>query len=169
MTESILIADDESSIRESLTMVLRDEGYHCTAVSNGGEAIEALGNERYTIIITDLKMPGIDGMGVLEHALQYSSDTLTIIITAHATVETAIHALRKGAADYILKPLDFEEVLIRIENLLEHKKTIQENKHLREQIDQEYNFNHIIGESDAMKGVYKMIERVSGAHSNVLI
>src|SRR5690625_3923164 len=169
MTESILIADDESSIRESLTMVLRDEGYHCTAVSNGGEAIEALGNERYTIIITDLKMPGIDGMGVLEHALQYSSDTLTIIITAHATVETAIHALRKGAADYILKPLDFEEVLIRIENLLEHKKVIQENKHLREQIDQEYNFNHIIGESDAMKGVYKMIERVSGANSNVLI
>ncbi|SMO46718.1 sigma-54-dependent transcriptional regulator [Fodinibius sediminis] len=169
MRGSILIADDESGIRESLTIVLQDEGYHCTAVQNGKEAIEAINSKSFDIIISDLKMPKVDGLGVLEHALQHSSDTLTIIITAHGTIETAIQALRKGAADYILKPLDFDEVLIRVENLLEQKKVIQENKYLREQIDQEYNFNHIIGESDAMKRVYKMVERVSGATSNVLI
>lgn len=169
MTGSILIADDESSIRESLTIVLEDEGYTCKAVQDGEEALEAIDKGNFDIIISDLKMPKRNGIEVLEHALQYSSDTLTIIITAHATIETAIHALRKGAADYILKPLDFDEVLIRIENLLEHKNVVQENKYLREQIDQEYNFNHIIGESDAMKKVYKMVERVSGANSNVLI
>ncbi len=94
---------------------------------------------------------------------------MTIIITAHGTIETAIQALRKGAADYILKPLEFDEVLIRIQNLLEQKSLAQENKYLREQIDKEYNFNHIIGESSAMKEVYKMVERVSQATSNVLV
>lgn len=169
MRGSILIADDESGIRESLTIVLQDEGYHCKAVKDGEEAIKEINNASYDIIISDLKMPKATGIEVLEHALQHSSQTLTIIITAHATVETAIQALRKGAADYILKPIDFEEVIIRIKNLLEHKKLVQENKYLREQIDQEYNFNHIIGESDAMKKVYKMVERVSQANSNVLV
>lgn len=169
MNGSILIADDESSIRESLTIVLEDEGYDCTAVADGDSAIEAIDAASYDIIITDLKMPYTDGIGVLEHALQKSSESLTIIITAHATVETAIQALRKGAADYILKPLDFDEVLIRIDNLLEHKNLVQENKYLREQIDKEFNFNHIIGESSAMKDVYKMVERVSQANSNVLV
>ncbi len=169
MKGSILIADDEAGIRESLTIVLEDEGYNCTTVQDGEEAINAIDDKSFDIIISDLKMPKTDGIGVLEHALQYSSETLTIIITAHATIETAITALRKGAADYILKPLDFDEVLIRIENLLEHKKVVQENKYLREQIDQEYNFNHIIGESETMEKVYKMVDRVSSATSNVLI
>ncbi|MDZ7682887.1 MAG: response regulator [Fodinibius sp.] len=149
--------------------MLEDEGYNCTAVADGDAAIEEIDGSSFDIIITDLKMPNTNGIEVLEHALQKSSDTLTIIITAHATVETAIQALRKGAADYILKPLDFDEVLIRIENLLQHKKLVQENKYLREQIDKEYNFNHIIGESSAMKEVYKMVERVSQAKSNVLV
>lgn len=169
MKGSILIADDESSIRESLTIVLEDEGYHCTSVEDGAKAIEAIEKASYDIIITDLKMPNASGIEVLEHALQQSSQTLTIIVTAHATVETAIQALRKGAADYILKPLDFDEVLIRIENLMEHKNLVQENKYLREHIDQEYNFNHIIGESLPMKEVYKMVERLSQVTSNVMV
>ncbi|WP_445663993.1 sigma-54-dependent transcriptional regulator [Fodinibius sp. AD559] len=169
MNGSILIADDEDSIRESLTIVLEDEGYNCTAVKDGSEAIDAIDKASYDIIVTDLKMPNASGIDVLEYALKHSSDTLTIIITAHGTIETAIQALRKGAADYILKPLEFDEVLIRIQNLLEHKNLAQENKYLREQIDKEYNFNHIIGESSAMKKVYKMVERVSQAKSNVLV
>lgn len=169
MIGSILIADDEEEIRNSLSIVLREEGYRCTAVADGAEAIEALKEHSFDILISDLKMPKADGIEVLEEALQRSSDTLTIIITAHATVETAIQALRKGAADYILKPLDFDEVILRIENLLKQKKLIQENRYLREQIDQEFNFNHIIGESPAMKEIYRMVKRVSDANSNVLI
>ncbi|MDX1586783.1 MAG: sigma-54 dependent transcriptional regulator [Balneolaceae bacterium] len=169
MIGTILIADDEEEIRNSLSMVLQDEGYRCTAVPDGAAAIEELNERSYDILISDLKMPHADGIEVLEEALKRSSDTLTIIITAHATVETAIQALRKGAADYILKPLDFDEVILRIENLLKQKKLVQENKYLREQIDQEFNFNHIIGESKPMKEVYRMVKRVSDVNSNVLI
>lgn len=169
MNGSILIADDEPEIRESLTLVLKEEGFQCTAVKDGAEAIKAIKKANFDIIVSDLKMPNASGIEVLDYALQHSSQTMTIIITAHATVETAIQALRKGAADYILKPLDFDEVIIRIENLLRHKTIIQENKYLREQLDQQFNFNHIIGESPAMKKVYKMVERVSRAASNVLV
>ncbi len=169
MIGTILIADDEEEIRNSLSMVLQDEGYRCTAVADGAAAIEELKEHSYDILISDLKMPHANGIEVLEEALKRSSDTLTIIITAHATVETAIQALRKGAADYILKPLDFEEVILRIENLLKQKKLVQENKYLREQIDQEFNFNHIIGESKPMKEVYRMVKRVCDVNSNVLI
>ncbi len=169
MIGTILIADDEEEIRNSLSMVLQDEGYRCTAVADGAAAIEELKEHSFDILISDLKMPHANGIEVLEEALKRSSDTLTIIITAHATVETAIQALRKGAADYILKPLDFDEVILRIENLLKQKKLVQENKYLREQIDQEFNFNHIIGESKPMKEVYRMVKRVSDVNSNVLI
>ncbi len=169
MIGSILVADDEEEIRNSLSIVLREEGFRCTAVADGEEAIKALKEHSFDILVTDLKMPKADGIEVLEQAMQRSAETLTIIITAHATVETAIQALRKGASDYILKPLDFDEVILRIENLLKQKKLVQENKYLREQIDQEFNFNHIIGESPAMKEVYRMVKRVSNANSNVLI
>ncbi|MCW9707292.1 sigma-54-dependent transcriptional regulator [Fodinibius salsisoli] len=169
MIGSILIADDEEEIRNSLAILLREEGYRCATAPDGNTAIEALKEHAYDILITDLKMPGANGIEVLEQALEYSPNMLTIIITAHATVETAIQALRKGAADYILKPLDFDEVTHRIENLLNQKKLMQENKYLREQIDQEFNFNHIIGESPAMKQVYRIVKRVSSATSNVLI
>lgn len=169
MKGSILIADDEKEIRESLTMVLGDEGYECHSVSDGAAAIKAVRDGRFDIIISDLKMPEADGIKVLEETQKISSQTLTIIITAHATVETAVEALRKGASDYILKPIDFDEVIIRIQNLLEHKQLVQENRYLREQIDREFNFNHIIGESPAMKQVYEMIRRVSQATTHVLI
>jgi two-component system response regulator PilR (NtrC family) len=169
MIASILVADDEEQIRNSLCMVLQDEGYHCITAANGGEAIEALKKNSFDILISDLMMPVADGIEVLEYTLKHASETLPIIITAHATVETAIKALRKGAADYILKPLDFDEVILRIENLLKQKSLIQENKYLREQIDQEFNFNHIIGESEAMKEVYRVVKRVSGVTSNVMI
>lgn len=169
MIGSILIADDENEIRDTLSLVLQEEGYRCTAVADGAAAIEELKEHSFDILISDLKMPRADGIEVLEEAMKHSSDTLTIIITAHATVETAIKALRKGAADYILKPLDFEEVILRIENLLKQKKLVQENKYLRERIDQEFNFNHIIGESEPMKEVYRMVKRVADVNSNVLI
>lgn len=169
MIGSILIADDEEEIRNSLSIVLREEGFHCATAPDGLTAIEALKEHSFDILITDLKMPGVDGIEVMERALEYSPDIPTIIITAHATVETAIQALRKGASDYILKPLDFDEVILRVQNLLKQKNLIQENRYLREQIDQEFNFNHIIGESPAMKEVYSMVKRVSDATSNVLI
>lgn len=169
MKGHILIADDEQSIRESLYHILEDEDYNCETAENGKAAIEKVEEGQFDIVITDLKMPKHDGLEVLDHINQFSSDTLVVIITAYATVETAVKALRKGASDYLLKPLEMDEVTLRINHLMERRALMQENKYLREQIDRDFNFNHIIGESEAMKGVYDMVERVSEAQTTVLI
>lgn len=169
MKGSILIADDEQEIRESLSIVLEDEGYQCTRASDGEQAIDQILDGHFDILITDLKMPKADGLEVLRETVQRSSQTLTIIITAYATVESAVKALRNGAADYIIKPLDFDEVLMRVNHLMKQKELAHENKYLREQIDKQFNFNHIIGESKVMHQVYKMVERVSQANTNVLV
>ncbi len=169
MKGQILIADDEQEIRESLTYILEEESYQCSIAKNGKEAIEQAREGNFDIVITDLKMPEYDGLQVMDQINRYSPDTLVIIITAYATVETAVEALRKGASDYILKPLELEEVSLRVNQLMERKALVQENKYLREQIDKNFNFNHIIGESEAMKKVYERIERVSQAQTTILI
>lgn len=169
MKGHILIADDEQQIRESIYYILEDEGYYCETAADGKEAIEKVEEGSFDVVITDLKMPEYDGLRVMDHINKYSSDTLVVIITAYATVETAVKSLRKGASDYLLKPLDMDEVTLRIGHLIERKALLQENKYLREQIDRNFNFNHIIGESKAMKEVYNMVERVSQAQTTVLI
>jgi DNA-binding NtrC family response regulator len=169
MKGSILVVDDEKEIRESLSLILSDEGYSCETAGNGQAAIAMLREGNYDILISDLKMPEISGLDVLKECQRMSPQTLPIIITAYATVETAVEALRAGAVDYILKPLDFDEVILRLEHLMNQKELAHENKYLREQMDRRFNFNHIIGESESMKRVYKMVERVSQATTNVLI
>ena len=165
----ILIADDEKDVRESLEILLQEEGYNPVAVSDGQEALEKLESSTFDILITDLKMPKVDGIELMEKASLIAPNMIIIVITAFATVETAVKALRKGASDYIMKPLEFDEVIIRIEQLLKQKKILLENRYLRKKIDQNFNLNYIIGESDAMKKVYKMIDRVSNVKTNVLI
>lgn len=169
MKGSILIADDEKDIRETISIVLRDEGFSCTTAKNGKDALEYIEKDNFDILISDIRMPGMDGIDLLKRSMEIAPETLVIIITAYASIETAIEALRKGASDYILKPLDFDELSIRIKKLLSHKKIIQENKSLLKQIDKKFNFNTIIGESTAMKEVYTMIGRISNANVNVLI
>jgi len=169
MKGTILIADDEQEIRESLSLVLGDEGYECDTAADGETAFEHIENNNYDILIADIKMPNMDGMELLEMTKKHSPQTLPIIITAYATVETAIRALRSGAADYILKPLDFDEVIMRVKHLMDHRNMELENKYLREQIDKKFNFNSIIGDSPAMREVYNMVQRVSQSTTNVLI
>ena len=169
MKGHILIADDEKDVRESLAILLEDEGHTIKTAKNGKEALNELENATFDILITDLKMPEIDGMELMGKASLLAPNMIIIVITAFATVETAVKALHKGASDYIMKPLDFDEVIIRIEQLLNQKKLLLENRYLRKKIDQNFNLNYIIGESDAMKRVYKMIDRVSDAKTNVLI
>ena len=107
----ILIVDDEASIREGLVDVLKDEGYDVTGASNGAEAIGAIAQCSYDVVVTDLRMPEIDGLEVLRRVGELSPQTLVLLITAYASVETAVEALRNGAHDYILKPLVVEDVL----------------------------------------------------------
>ncbi len=169
MNENILVADDENDIRESLSYILASEGYNCTPAENGEDALIKLENSNFDMLITDIVMPKLDGMTLMEKCAQLSPQTIVVLMTAYASIDTAVNALRKGASDYLLKPLEFDEVLVRIRQLLKNKKLSLENKLLREQIDKKYNFYNIIGQSEAMKEVYAMVKQISRAPTNILI
>lgn len=169
MNENILIVDDEKDIRESLSAVLQSEGYLCAIAENGETAIEKLERSNFDIIITDIVMPNLDGMKLLDKALQISPNTLVVLMTAYASIETAVSALRKGAADYLLKPIEFDEVIMRIKQLLKQRQLILENKLLKQQIDKRFDFDNIIGKSEPMQEIYAMIKQISTAPTNVLI
>ncbi len=169
MKANILVVDDERSIRDSLKMILLEEGYDVTVASDGKEAIRQLEEKDFDIMITDLKMPEIGGMQLTKHTLHTYPQTSVIIITAYGSLETAIEALRLGAYDYILKPFDFDDVLLKIQRLIKHKELILENKALRREIHSRYDFSNIVGQSPQMKEVFKLIQKVAKTKGNVLI
>ncbi|MDP4173042.1 MAG: sigma-54 dependent transcriptional regulator [Bacteroidota bacterium] len=169
MSVKVLIVDDEKAIRESLELVLRDEGYRSDTAADGEEALEKLKLENYDVVITDIKMPKLDGIELLRKANHISPDTFFIIMTAYASVNTAIEALREGAYDYFIKPVEFDDVILRLKRLISYKKLANENKSLRQRLSAESGFQNIIGKSDSMKRVFDLIHRVSQTNSNVLI
>jgi two-component system response regulator PilR (NtrC family) len=169
MTAKILIADDEKPIRDSLKMILDEEGYTTDAVGDGEEALQKIKEENYDVVITDIKMPKVDGIQVLEEASKISPETFFIIMTAYASVKTAIDALRQGAYDYLIKPVEFDDLIVRVKRLLEYKKLALENKSLRQRISADMGFTNLIGKSDAMKKVFDLISHVAPTNSNVLI
>ncbi len=166
---SVLVAEDETAIRESLTDVLRDEGYAVTPTADGAAAIGALDEQEFDLVISDLRMPGADGLTVLSHTREVAPQTLVLLMTAHATVETAIEALQRGAQDYLLKPLVFDDVLHKIDHLLTHRQVAWENQLLRNQVARHWDFDNLIGRSAAMRGVMHLVQRVAPTKSTVLI
>jgi len=169
MDVKILIADDEKGIRDSLQMILDEEGYNTTVVSNGLEALELIEKNEYHLVISDIKMPALDGMELLERCSKSSPGTYFIIMTAYASVETAVAALRNGAYDYLLKPVEFDDLLIRVKRLLDYKKLSDENKFLRQKISSHADFENIIGKSEPMGKVFKVISQVAPTNSNIFI
>jgi DNA-binding NtrC family response regulator len=166
----ILVADDEASIRDALAELLRDEGYEVTTVADGLAAITAIDEGNHDIVMTDLRMPGADGLTVLRHARAVAPQTLVLLFTAHASVETAIAALRDGAHDYIMKPLIFEDVLNKLRRLLEYRQSAWESQVLRREVDARFDFDHmIIGRSPAMQEIGELIKKVAPTQSTVLI
>jgi two-component system response regulator PilR (NtrC family) len=165
----VLVVDDEQIIRESLSFILQKEGYEVEEAPNGQVAYKKISENPPDIVITDIEMPGMKGLDLLEKVSQVSPQTFVIIITAYGSIETAIQALRKGAYDYILKPLDFDELVLRLRRLSEFKRLVLENQMLHQEINREYDFHNIIGQSAVMKKVFKTIERVSQSEGTVLI
>jgi two-component system response regulator PilR (NtrC family) len=166
---SILVADDEEGVRESLLAVLSEEGYEVTATADGGEALRLLDTREFDLVISDLRMPGADGMQVLQHAREVAPQTLVLLMTAHATVDTAVEALRRGAQDYMVKPIIFDDVLHKVEYLLEHRQIAWENQFLRSQVDRRWDFENLVGQSSAMMEVMHLVKRVAPVPSTVLI
>lgn len=169
MEVKILIADDEKGIRDSIQMVLSEEGYNTTVAANGEEALQLIEKGDYHLVISDIKMPGLDGMELLNKCSKIAPDTYFIIMTAYASVETAIVALRNGAYDYLLKPVEFDDLLLRVKRLLDYKKISDENKFLRQKISANADFENIIGKSEPMKKVFKIISQVAPTNSNIFI
>jgi len=165
----VLVVDDDGVTRESLAAVLSNRGFVCRQAAHGQQALDMLTREEFDVVITDIEMPVMNGIRLIENASLLHSRTSFIIITAYASLETAIEALRKGAFDYLLKPLNFEDVAIKVQKLLEHKELVVENQALRQEVNSQYNFSNIIGQSAAIKNVFETIRKVSDSESNVLI
>ncbi|MAT56869.1 MAG: Fis family transcriptional regulator [Ignavibacteriae bacterium] len=169
MTYKVLVVDDEKAIRDSLKIILEDEGYFADTAGDGEEALQKIKEQNFDIVISDIKMPKLDGMQLLDQVSKLSPDTFFIIMTAFASVNTAIDALRKGAFDYLIKPVEFDDLLIRIKRLISYKKLSSENKFLRQRISSEEKFDNLVGKSEPMMKVFKLIQQVAPTNSNVLI
>ncbi|PKL83891.1 MAG: Fis family transcriptional regulator [Ignavibacteriae bacterium HGW-Ignavibacteriae-3] len=169
MPAKILIVDDEKPIRDSLKMVLADEGFITDTAGDGEEALLKIEDNSYDVVISDIKMPKMDGMQLLESSSKISPETFFIIMTAFASVKTAIEALRCGAYDYLIKPVEFEDVIIRVKRLIDYKMLAAENKSLRQRISSDAGFTNLIGKSQPMKKVFDIISQVAPTNSNVLI
>lgn len=169
MSERILVVDDEDIIRESLCYILSNEGYQVDQAENGRAAYEKTLENYYDLVITDIEMPQMKGTELLEKVSAVTSSTSFIVITAYGSLDTAIKALRSGAQDYILKPVEFDELTIKIRRLFDLKRLLQENQMLRRELQRTYDFSRIIGKSPSMKSVFDMIQTVATTDSTVLI
>ncbi|GAB4333854.1 MAG: sigma-54 dependent transcriptional regulator [Candidatus Abyssubacteria bacterium] len=166
---TILVIDDEPLMREFLEETLIRAGYGVVTAANGHTALEEIRSHAYDMLITDLKMPGIDGLTLLDQAKKAQPDIAVIIMTAYASVETAVHALKAGAADYIMKPFTPDEIEHVVRKSLYERKLENENRYLRSEIEQEFNFQEMVGLSPAMVAIYDQIKKISQSKASVLI
>lgn len=165
----ILVVDDEEIMRSSLSDWLKEDGYYVQAVEDGYKAIEKVKEEEWDLAVVDLKMPKIDGLEVLEKIRKMKPEVPVIIVTAYATIDTAVMAIKAGAADYIVKPFNPEEISIVIAKLVEHRRIIKENIRLRKELNKRHEFQDLIGKSPKIGKVIEMIRIVAPTKSTVLI
>jgi two-component system, NtrC family, response regulator PilR len=165
----ILVVDDERSMRELLAIVLRREGYEVLLAENGKTAIALLERESVDILISDIKMPDISGVEVLRAAKRIDKDILGIMITAFASTESAVEAMRLGACDYLSKPFDVDLLRMKVREKIESRQLKQENVLLKRTLGLTHQFANIIGRSESMLDVFKMIETVARTNSTILL
>jgi two-component system response regulator PilR (NtrC family) len=165
----ILVVDDERSMRELLAIVLKRDGYEVILAENGRTALNVLEREPIDLLISDIKMPDMSGVDVLRAAKGIDQDILGIMITAFASTDSAVDALRMGAYDYLSKPFDVDELKIIVRNALERRQLRQENVLLKRALQTTHQFSNIVGRSEAMLGVFKLIETVAPTNSTILV
>jgi two-component system response regulator AtoC len=165
----ILIIDDEAPSREALVLLLKSTGHDVRGAGSGTEAFQLLAEEGCDIIITDLFLPDIDGIDILKRVKSASPAIEVILITGHASAETAVRAMKEGAFDYITKPLNFDELRIIIDKAVEKRRLFNENVYLRKQLQDKFEFANIIGSSPAMQKVFNRMKRIIKTDSTVLI
>lgn len=165
----VLVVDDEISIREFLEIMLKREGYESHCVSSGPEALEYLKSKTADVILSDMSMPEMNGIELLGKIKELDPNITVVIMTAYGSAESAVQAMKGGAADYISKPFQIEELLIVLEKCLQTRKLENENRQLRSQLHKEFSFESIIGNSEQMQNIFQLIKRVANTDANVLI
>jgi len=168
-TEKILVVDDERSMQEFLEIMLTKEGYHVRTAANGQEALALIRKNLFDLAILDIRMPKMDGIATLHHLKEISPDTVVLMITAYASTDTAIQAMKRGAYDYITKPFKVEEIKMTIRKALENKTLQTENVFLRQIVEDKCRLGNIIGNSPKMLKVFDFVKKISPTKTNVLI
>ena len=165
----VLVVDDEPMVCLALTNWLEEENYFAQAVEDGPQAIGAVREENWDIVLLDLRMPGMDGMEVLKQVKEIAPQTVVIMMTAYASIPGAVQAMQEGAYDYIVKPLDVDQLTLMLQRIVEHQQLITENILLRKRLTEQYEYEDIIGRSEAMQEVFEMIKAVTDTNATVLI
>jgi two-component system response regulator PilR (NtrC family) len=165
----VLVADDERSMRDLLAITLRQAGHEVALAEGGAQAIEALKRQAFDLVITDLRMREVDGLAVLRAAKEHAPETVVLVITAFASTETAVEAMKLGAYDYITKPFKMDEIKLTIANALERKRLQDENQALKRQLRQERVFANFIGQSRQMLEIFETIRKTADSLSTVLV
>ena len=168
-TAKILVVDDERDICRALEFLLSREGYKVVTANSGQEALKKIESDDFDLVVSDLKMEGIDGMQVLERSLAMNPALIVVIMTAFASVESAVEAMKKGASDYIVKPFINEDVKMTVRRLLEHKKVLMENLVLRQQLSQQFGNREFVGVSPQISQVLDILSKVIPTRSNILL
>jgi two-component system, NtrC family, response regulator AtoC len=165
----LLIVDDEGALREAIAERLSDHGFVVEQAGTGEEALERLADFAFDILITDLRLPGIDGRKVLAAALERYPEIIPIVITGYGTVKDAVEAIKQGAADFITKPFQFDALLHVLRSALEQRRLKSENAYLRSQLEERYRIDGLVGHSRVMRDLFHLLETVAATSSTVLI
>jgi DNA-binding NtrC family response regulator len=165
----LLLVEDEAPLREALAAQLADRGYAVEQAESGEMALARLADFAFDVIITDLRLPGIDGSAVLDAALDRYPDIVAIVVTGYGTVKDAVEAIKRGAWDFVSKPFQIDELLHALDSALEQRRLQSENAYLRAQLDERYRFEGLIGKSPAMKRLFQLLETVAATNSTILI
>jgi DNA-binding NtrC family response regulator len=165
----ILIAEDDRNTLNGLIEILLQEGYDTVGVDSGPEALKILERERFDILLTDLRMPEMDGMQLYDHSLSLAPEMKTIVMTAYSSVKEAVDAMKRGVYEYLTKPIDLDDLFIHIQKAISEQNLQKENEELKNRLQDSYRFENIIGKSEPMQGVYRIIEKVAKSNATVLI
>jgi DNA-binding NtrC family response regulator len=165
----LLIVDDENALREAIAERLADHGFIVEQAGCGEQAIERLAEFAFDILITDLRLPGIDGRKVIDAALERYPEIIPIVITGYGTVKDAVEAIKQGAADFITKPFQFDALLHVLKSALEQRRLKSENAYLRSQLEERYRIDGLVGQSRIMRDLLQLLETVAATSSTVLI